>query len=69
MNNKMEFLCETNVCLIDELTIERVNRDYRTYGWRASNYSYFWGKKHEEGVALRLGTLHSRKKVIHLLPP
>lgn len=59
----MEVLCENHKCLTDEELLGRINRNSRSYGWRASNYSIFWGRKYEDGMLLRLGTLHSRKKV------
>lgn len=49
-----EFVCEQNVCLVRPELISSVNKG--NYGWRASNYSFFWGKTLEEGIRYRLGT-------------
>lgn len=32
-------------------------------GWRAANYSEFWGRKYTEGLELRLGTKEPTRKV------
>lgn len=32
-------------------------------GWRADNYTEFWGKKYSEGLELRLGTKEPTYKV------
>lgn len=68
IGNTSEILCETHQCVVDEEILENVNRNYRSYTWRASNYSTFWGKKYEEATLSRLGTLHSRRKVLQMQP-
>lgn len=55
--------CEQNECLTDPNLLETVKQRGYQYGWSAKNYSEFWGKKYDEGLNLRLGTLHSTKKV------
>nr|XP_053656708.1 uncharacterized protein LOC128705576 [Cherax quadricarinatus] len=59
--------------MIEEDVIERVNLHQRQYGWRATNYSKFWGRKAREGLVLRTGTLNPealsmRMHPIHLRP-
>ena len=46
--------CSSNVCMIDENIVERINRDTDST-WRAANYSQFWGKTLEDGIQGRLG--------------
>uniref|UniRef100_A0A1B6DDL1 SMB domain-containing protein n=1 Tax=Clastoptera arizonana TaxID=38151 RepID=A0A1B6DDL1_9HEMI len=67
MGPKMEIICEQDACIIDSELLQLVNRD-RNQGWLAGNYSEFWGKKLERGLAQRLGTLHSRRKVLMMKP-
>lgn len=68
IKGEMELMCESHQCLIDEQLVGEINSRSRFYGWRASNYSEFWGRKYEEGLSLRLGLLHSRKKVMQMQP-
>uniref|UniRef100_A0A1V1WBX6 Putative cysteine proteinase n=1 Tax=Superstitionia donensis TaxID=311983 RepID=A0A1V1WBX6_9SCOR len=49
-----DFVCEQNVCLVRPELIESIN--HGNYGWKASNYSFLWGKTLEEGIQYRLGT-------------
>ncbi|GFV00235.1 tubulointerstitial nephritis antigen-like [Trichonephila clavipes] len=51
---KFEFECEQNVCLVRQELLTGIN-DARQ-GWKASNYSFLWGKTLEEGIQYRLGT-------------
>lgn len=46
--------CEQNACLIEDDMIQAINRG--NYGWRAGNYSKFWGMTLDEGLRYRLGT-------------
>ncbi|XP_072532237.1 tubulointerstitial nephritis antigen-like [Salminus brasiliensis] len=46
--------CEQFVCLMEPDMIQAVNRG--NYGWRAGNYSQFWGMTLDEGLRYRLGT-------------
>ncbi|KAL1115134.1 hypothetical protein AAG570_007165 [Ranatra chinensis] len=68
MSDRMELLCEKDRCLVDPQTIEMVNREQRRFGWTASNYTMFWGRRLSEGIQYRLGTLHSRRKVLSMTP-
>lgn len=65
---KMELLCESNRCLIDAELIESINTDTRHLGFRAANYSIFWGRSLQEGLNYRLGTLFSKKKILQMTP-
>lgn len=55
------------MCLIDDSLVENVNSIANTLGWRAANYSEFWGRKYTEGLELRLG-MHNTGK-IHSIGP
>ncbi|KAK1156810.1 tubulointerstitial nephritis antigen-like [Acipenser oxyrinchus oxyrinchus] len=46
--------CENHACLIEADMINAINRG--NYGWRAGNYSQFWGMSLDEGIRYRLGT-------------
>ncbi len=54
--------CEQDVCLVDPDAIQQINVDSQL-GWRATNYSEFWGRKYREGLELRLGTFEPIKRV------
>ncbi|XP_055687453.1 tubulointerstitial nephritis antigen-like [Lutzomyia longipalpis] len=47
-------LCDRDVCLVDEHLLHTINSGYN--GWRATNYTEFWGRKLSDGLDLRLGT-------------
>ncbi|KAF5908603.1 tubulointerstitial nephritis antigen-like [Clarias magur] len=49
-----QWACEQHVCLIEKSMIDAVNRG--NYGWKAANYSQFWGMSLDEGLRYRLGT-------------
>lgn len=51
-----KFDCEQNVCLMRPDLINVININYDNLGWRADNYSAFWGKTLHEGIRHRLGT-------------
>ncbi|XP_015906715.1 tubulointerstitial nephritis antigen-like isoform X2 [Parasteatoda tepidariorum] len=68
---EFDFVCEQNVCLVRPELITAIN-DARQ-GWRASNYSFFYGKTLEEGMKHRLGTFKPSRTVmdmteIHQIP-
>lgn len=58
--------CTVHECLINQDIIKMVNADEHVLGWRATNYSEFWGRTLQDGVDLRLGTKHPKKSVIHI---
>ncbi|CRL06874.1 CLUMA_CG019566, isoform A [Clunio marinus] len=55
--------CEKDACLSDDDVINRVNRDSSSLGWKAFNYSEFYGRKLKEGFEYRLGTFEPRIRV------
>ncbi|XP_022913750.1 uncharacterized peptidase C1-like protein F26E4.3 [Onthophagus taurus] len=63
-----EILCEKHTCLIEPDVINTVNQHYARYGWTATNYTKFWGRKHEEGIRLRLGTKQPHRFVKRMNP-
>ncbi|XP_012253666.1 uncharacterized peptidase C1-like protein F26E4.3 [Athalia rosae] len=68
VNERAEMLCETNRCLIEPDVIESVNLPSSRLGWRAGNYSDFYGRTLAEGVLLKLGTLNPSNSVTNMLP-
>ncbi|XP_037784524.1 uncharacterized peptidase C1-like protein F26E4.3 isoform X2 [Penaeus monodon] len=48
--------CEDDPCMVDEALIREVNQGSRRYGWRAANYTQFWGRKASDGLRMRTGT-------------
>ncbi|XP_042886992.1 uncharacterized peptidase C1-like protein F26E4.3 [Penaeus japonicus] len=48
--------CENDPCMVNEDLIREINEGSRRYGWRATNYTQFWGRKASEGLRLRTGT-------------
>ncbi|XP_023712916.1 uncharacterized peptidase C1-like protein F26E4.3 isoform X2 [Cryptotermes secundus] len=66
--NKVELLCEQNECLVEPEIILRINSGGHHFNWRASNYSIFWGRRLDEGISLRLGTLQPQKVVMRMRP-
>ena len=63
MGRVAEVLCEQNQCLQEPELIDEINSNRFTSGWRARNYSEFWGRTLKEGVELRLGTLNPSQSV------
>ena len=59
---KSELSCESNICLVQPDVISGINSNARL-GWHAANYSTFWGRKLDEGLVLRLGTLEPERFV------
>jgi hypothetical protein len=49
--------------LIEENLISNVNSDAAKLGWKAQNYTEFWGRKLAEGLEYRLGTFEPRVRV------
>ncbi|KAJ8334559.1 hypothetical protein SKAU_G00401980 [Synaphobranchus kaupii] len=56
--------CEQHACLMDNDMIQEVNRG--NYGWRAGNYSQFWGMTLDEGFRFRLGTRRPSRTVMSM---
>ncbi|GLH09994.1 Cathepsin B [Gryllus bimaculatus] len=65
-----EVLCETAACLVEPEVIRGVNarHDAGAIGWRAGNHSAFWGRRLDEGLSLRLGTLQPQRTVRRMRP-
>lgn len=62
-SSKTEFLCEADACLVEPEAIQAINGNSAEFGWSASNHSDFWGRKLEDGLVYRLGTLEPEKFV------
>ncbi|KAJ8273182.1 hypothetical protein GJAV_G00098590 [Gymnothorax javanicus] len=56
--------CEQHACLIDNDMIQDINTG--NYGWRAGNYSQFWGMTLDEGLRYRLGTQRPSRTVMNM---
>ncbi|XP_062889964.1 tubulointerstitial nephritis antigen-like [Mobula hypostoma] len=56
--------CEQHACLINEELIRSIN--HGDYGWKASNYSQFWGMTLDEGIQYRLGTRRPSSTVLNM---
>nr|XP_033812957.1 tubulointerstitial nephritis antigen-like [Geotrypetes seraphini] len=56
--------CEQHACLIDQDIIHAINQG--SYGWRAGNYSQFWGMTLDEGIRYRLGTSKPSTTVMNM---
>lgn len=61
-----DWLCDKEVCLVREAIINRVNN--ANFGWKASNYSKFWGMALKEGRQYRLGTNKPDNHVLNMTP-
>ncbi|XP_040985271.1 tubulointerstitial nephritis antigen-like isoform X1 [Aquila chrysaetos chrysaetos] len=59
-----QWQCEDHACLMDGELIDAVNRG--NYGWRAANYSQFWGMTLEDGIRYRLGTFRPSPTVMNM---
>lgn len=68
MGNKLEMVCENNICLVEPEIVNTVNQLSTKYGWTATNYSKFWGRSLEDGITLRLGTLQPQRFVLNMNP-
>ncbi|XP_030073327.1 tubulointerstitial nephritis antigen-like [Microcaecilia unicolor] len=56
--------CEQHACLIQQDMIHAVN--HGNYGWKAGNYSQFWGMTLDEGIRYRLGTSKPSTTVMNM---
>lgn len=54
--------CEQDLCLTDDDLIHNIN-SIADLGWTARKYDEFWGRKYQEGLTLRLGTLEPTFRV------
>lgn len=55
VDGQTSWRCDRDPCIIDDDIIRRVNGDHRI-GWRAYNYTQFYGKKLKDGLVYKLGT-------------
>nr|XP_023831854.1 tubulointerstitial nephritis antigen-like [Salvelinus alpinus] len=56
--------CEQHACLIENDMIQAVNRG--NFGWRAANYSQFYGMSLDEGLRYRLGTQRPSRTIMSM---
>lgn len=68
VGDRVEMLCESKACLLEERIIDTVNEMSDRFGWTARNYSRFWGRGLDEGIKLRLGTLQPHRFVRRMNP-
>ena len=54
--NCMEWMCETEKCLVDEELLENLLQSQNYLSWTPMNYSQFWGRTLDEGRNGKLGT-------------
>ncbi|XP_026785377.3 tubulointerstitial nephritis antigen-like [Pangasianodon hypophthalmus] len=59
-----QWVCEQYACLIEQDMIQAVN--WGNYGWRAANYSQFWGMSLDEGLRYRLGTQRPSRAIMSM---
>lgn len=52
------FDCDDDDCMIEDKIISTINQSPRTYGWRATSYSEYWGRKARDGLLLKTGTFN-----------
>ncbi|XP_052103430.1 uncharacterized peptidase C1-like protein F26E4.3 isoform X1 [Mytilus californianus] len=64
--NQAELRCTDDVCLVQPDMIQLVNNG--NYGWKAANYSFFWGKTLNDGIKYRLGTMPPSDQVLNMNP-
>lgn len=64
--NEVSFICTEKPCLIRQEIIAHVNNG--NYGWRSSNYSFFWRMTLDDGVKYRLGTFRPTTPVMDMTP-
>ncbi|XP_063388196.1 tubulointerstitial nephritis antigen [Cydia fagiglandana] len=63
---KTEWSCERDACLMSDDVVYGVNQP--GLGWRAYNYSQFYGKKLKDGLTYKLGTLPLSPETQRMLP-
>ncbi|NXW99555.1 TINAG protein, partial [Larus smithsonianus] len=56
--------CSKEVCLVRQDLIQHINSG--DYGWKADNYSQFWGMTVEEGFKKRLGTFPPSHSLLNM---
>ncbi|XP_047471069.1 uncharacterized peptidase C1-like protein F26E4.3 [Penaeus chinensis] len=54
--------------MIDVTLMNDINGRPREYGWRANNYSEYWGRKKRDGFLYRTGTLNPEALSLQMYP-
>jgi len=62
-----ELMCDTNKCLVQPDLLDDINAQ-PYYGFTASNYSQFWGKKLSTGLQRLLGTRYPNDLITQMFP-
>lgn len=52
----MDWMCQTDKCLIEPDTLAHLEQMQHQNGWKPSNYTHFWGRTLHDAVQGRLGT-------------
>jgi hypothetical protein len=52
----MEWMCETNECIMDKDLMDNLLQAGHSLPWTPGNYSQFWGRTLNEGQNGKLGT-------------
>ncbi|XP_050420957.1 tubulointerstitial nephritis antigen-like [Adelges cooleyi] len=68
VQGELQLLCSRNECLVEPDLLGTIRAQANRFGWAAGNYTEFWGRKYEDGLNLRLGILHSKKKILQMRP-
>lgn len=55
--------CTKDVCLVDDDLLRQLHHLERSVGWKATNYTEWWGRKYDEAKKLRLGTFYPKVPV------
>jgi len=64
---RSDLACSQDRCLVDPAAITSTNQD-RLAGWKATNYTQFWGRTLDEGFTRRLGTRQSKRRAYQMRP-
>ncbi|KAK3089104.1 hypothetical protein FSP39_000846 [Pinctada imbricata] len=56
--------CTNHICLIQPDLLRKINDGQ--FGWKAGNYSSFWGKTLDDGIRYKLGTLPPDTAVMNM---
>uniref|UniRef100_A0A8C6NER8 Uncharacterized protein n=1 Tax=Melopsittacus undulatus TaxID=13146 RepID=A0A8C6NER8_MELUD len=59
--------CSKEICLVRQDLIQHINSG--DYGWKAANYTQFWGMTVEEGFKKRLGTFPPSHSLLNMKEP
>ncbi|XP_077343940.1 tubulointerstitial nephritis antigen [Lithobates pipiens] len=59
-----QWICTNHTCLVELDLIKYINT--RNFGWKAENYSQFWGMTLNEGFEYRLGTIPPSRSLLSM---